>query len=70
MRIPWLLVAASLVSALPAAAQEVGRFTNDWLGNEILVEAIEDPKVRGVTCHISHYERGVIDRLRKGVARM
>ena len=66
MRTPWLLVAASLVSALPAAAQEVGRFTNDWLGNEILVEAIEDPKVRGVTCHISHYERGVIDRLRKG----
>ena len=66
MRALWLPVAMSLLSALPAAADEVGSFTNDWTGNEIVVEAIEDPKVQGVTCHISHFERGVIDRLRKG----
>ena len=66
MRASSLLVAASLLSAIPAAAEEVGSFTNDWLGNEIVVEAIEDPKVEGVTCHISHFERGVIDRLRQG----
>jgi CreA protein len=66
MRTPWLLVAAGSLLALPAAAEEVGRFTNDWSGNEIVVEAIEDPKVQGVTCHITHFERGLIDRLRKG----
>ena len=66
MRTAWLLVAAGLLLAMPAAAEEVGRFTNDWSGNEIVVEAIEDPKVQGVTCHITHFERGLIDRLRKG----
>ena len=65
MRTLWLPVAASVLSAIPAAA-EVGSFTNDWTGNEIVVEAIEDPEVQGVTCHISHFERGMIDRLRKG----
>jgi CreA protein len=66
MRTPWLLLAACSLTALPAAAEEVGSFTNDWSGNEIVVEAIEDPEVQGVTCHISHFERGLIDRLRKG----
>jgi CreA protein len=66
MRTAWLLVAAGCLIAMPAAAEEVGRFTNDWSGNEIVVEAIEDPKVQGVTCHITHFERGLIDRLRKG----
>jgi CreA protein len=66
MRTACLLVAAGALLAVPAAAEEVGRFTNDWSGNEIVVEAIEDPKVQGVTCHITHFERGLIDRLRKG----
>ncbi|MEK0085566.1 CreA family protein [Benzoatithermus flavus] len=51
---------------VPAAAEEVGSFTNDWTGNGIVVEAIADPKVDGVTCHISHFERGFIDKLTKG----
>jgi CreA protein len=66
MRTPWLLMGVVPLIAMTAAAEEVGSFTNDWSGNEIVVEAIEDPKVRGVTCHISHFERGLIDRLRKG----
>jgi CreA protein len=66
MRTPWLPAAAGSLIALQAAAEEVGRFTNDWSGNEIVVEAIEDPEVQGVTCHITHFERGLIDRLRKG----
>jgi CreA protein len=66
MRTLWLSVVASVLSAISAAAEEVGSFTNDWTGNEIVVEAIEDPEVQGVTCHISHFERGMIDRLRQG----
>jgi CreA protein len=65
MRTVWSLFVAVLIP-LPVAAEEVGSFSNDWSGNGIVVEAIEDPKVKGITCHISHFERGVIDRLRKG----
>jgi CreA protein len=57
---------ALLVSVSQAAADEVGRFRNDWTGNAIVVEAVLDPKVQGVTCHISRFSRSVIDRLSKG----
>lgn len=45
---------------------EVGEFKNDWLGNEIKVEGLQDPKIEGVTCHMSHYDRGFWDRVAKG----
>jgi CreA protein len=44
----------------------VGRFSNDWTGNGIVVEAVADPKVGGVTCHLVHFDRSVIDRVTKG----
>jgi CreA protein len=66
MRHAWSLIAAGFLLPLPVVAEEIGSFTNDWSGNEIVVEAIEDPKVQGVTCHVTHFERGLIDRLRKG----
>ena len=57
----------TLFAALSQAdADDVGRFRNDWTGNGIVVEAVADPKVQGVTCHISRFSRGVIDRLAKG----
>ena len=65
-KLTLLLLAALLVGVAPAGADEVGSFTNDWVGNGIVVEAIADPKVEGVTCHMSHFERGFIDRLKKG----
>jgi CreA protein len=40
-----------------ANAEDVGRFRNDWTGNGIVVEAVADPKVQGVTCHISRFSR-------------
>ncbi len=57
---------AALTVAAPAAAQQVGEVGVDWLGNDIIVEAIKDPEVEGVTCHVSYFDRGVIDRLQKG----
>nr|WP_245247807.1 CreA family protein [Tianweitania sediminis] len=60
---------AALALVLPFAsahAQEVGEVGVDWLGNDIIVEAIPDPEVQGVTCHISYFERGLVDRLQKG----
>ena len=64
-RLASLVLAATVVAA-PAAAQEVGEVGVDWLGNDIIVEAIQDPEVKGVTCHVSYFERGIVDRLQKG----
>jgi CreA protein len=58
--------AAAALLATPAAAQQVGEVGVDWLGNDIIVEAIADPQVQGITCHVSYFERGIIDRLQKG----
>ncbi len=55
-----------LVAAAPALAEEVGRVGVDWLGNDIIVQAVEDPKIEGVTCHFSYFDRGIVDRLQKG----
>ena len=64
-RLAFLVLAAAAVTS-PGAAQEVGEVGVDWLGNDIIVEAVKDPKVEGVTCHVSYFDRGVIDRLQKG----
>ena len=57
----------AFVGLAPAVhAEEVGKVGVDWLGNDIIVEAITDPKVSGVTCHVSYFERGLFDRLQKG----
>ena len=64
-RLATLVLAATVVAA-PAVAQEVGEVGVDWLGNDIIVEAIQDPEVKGVTCHVSYFERGIVDRLQKG----
>ncbi len=47
-------------------ATEVGEFKNDWLGNEIKIEALKDPKVPGIVCHFTHFDRGFWDRIGKG----
>ncbi len=60
-------LAVCLVAAASAAgAEEVGKVGVDWVGNDIIVDAIKDPKVDGVTCHVAYFDRGVIDRLQKG----
>jgi len=60
------LVVPLFLTAAPAAADQVGQVGVDWTGNDILIEAITDPEVSGVTCHIAYFDRSVIDRLSKG----
>ena len=60
------LAAAALSAPAPAAAEEVGEVGVDWVGNDIVIEALADPEVEGVTCHLAYFERGLIDRLSKG----
>lgn len=57
---------AVVMSVAAASSEEVGEVGVDWLGNDIIVEAVNDPEVEGITCHISYFERGLVDRLQKG----
>ncbi|PSH65884.1 MULTISPECIES: CreA family protein [Phyllobacterium] len=62
------LAALAILGAaiLPAQAEEVGKVGVDWFGNDIVIDAVSDPKVQGVTCHLASFSRGMIDRLQKG----
>jgi CreA protein len=46
--------------------REVGSVSVDWTGNDVAVEAVADPKVQGVVCHIAYFNRSLIDRLQQG----
>ena len=60
------LALAALPWATSISAQEVGRVGVDWVGNDIIVEALPDPEVEGVTCHVAYFERSFIDRVSQG----
>ncbi|MCF6368244.1 CreA family protein [Rhizobium sp. TRM95001] len=47
-------------------AEVVGEVGVDWIGNDIIVEAVADPEVKGVTCHVTYFDRSIIDRLKQG----
>jgi len=62
------LAAASLVGlcAGTASADQVGKVGVDWIGNDIIIDAVADPQVKGVTCHVTYFDRSVIDRVKNG----
>ena len=64
------ITACLLLALIPLSAcgngKEVGEFKNDWLGNEIKIKQLSDPKIEGVVCHLSYFDRGVWDRIGKG----
>ncbi|MBB4040332.1 CreA protein [Microvirga flocculans] len=60
------ILALAGILGRPALADVVGKVRTDWVGNDIVVESIQDPKVQGVTCHITYFERSLIDRLQQG----
>ena len=66
MRMRELALALLLLSAAPAGAEEVGRIGVDWIGNDVVIEAIHDPQVQGVTCHVAYFTRSMLDRLSQG----
>ena len=59
-------IALAALAVSGQAADRVGEVGVDWTGNDIVIDAVPDPKVEGVTCHVTYFERGVIDRLRNG----
>lgn len=65
-----LRFAAAALSLFAVAAcsdrNQVGSVGVDWTGNDITVEAVADPEVEGVVCHLAYFNRSVIDRLQQG----
>jgi CreA protein len=61
-----LFAGALLGQAAPAAAEEIGKVGVDWFGNDIIIDAVQDPKVKGITCYLASFDRSIIDRLQKG----
>ena len=59
-------IAALALAPTAGWAEQVGEVGVDWVGNDIVIDAIPDPKVEGVTCHIAYFERSLIDRLSNG----
>jgi CreA protein len=66
MKHAFLTLPFLLLAACGGTQTEVGEFKNDWVGNEIKLEALKDPKIDGVTCHLSHFDRAFWDRVAKG----
>lgn len=67
---PIARLAVVAVAALGLAAcgnrNEVGSVGVDWTGNDISIEALADPDVDGVVCHLSFFNRSFIDRMSQG----
>lgn len=59
---PLFLALAAL--ALPAAAEEIGCVTTAWklvgANHRVCVSAFDDPRIPGVTCHVSQARTGGI----------
>lgn len=61
-------LAAAMACTLAACGDrdsQVGEFSNDLLGNEIMVEALRDPAIPGVVCHVAYFDRSMLDRIRQ-----
>jgi len=57
---------AALTLASCGNRSEVGNVGVDWTGNDISVEAVADPDVQGVVCHLAFFNRSFIDRISQG----
>lgn len=67
LRVTGVLAAAAFaLSACGDGGNQVGGFSNDIMGNKIKIEALHDPGIPGVVCHLAYFERSALDRLRKG----
>jgi len=65
-RLAVSLASVAVLFSIPAFAEVVGKVGVDWIGNDIVVEAITDPEITGVTCHVTYFDRSIIDRLKQG----
>ena len=62
MRTTALLLAIALFHPIPGHAEQVGCVSTEWkligANHKVCVESFADPKVAGVTCHVSQARTG------------
>ena len=61
-----IVLSVGVLSSTPVRAEQVGEVGVDWIGNDIIIDAVADPEVSGVTCHVAYFDRGMLDRLKNG----
>lgn len=61
-----LVLAGTLAACGNNNSTDVGSVGVDWTGNDINVEAVADPAIKGVVCHVAYFNRSLIDRLQQG----
>ena len=61
-----LFVGAAFSLVACGDSREVGSVGVDWTGNDIAIDALADPEVQGVVCHLAYFNRSFIDRLQQG----
>jgi CreA protein len=66
LRFVMALGAALALGACGPNKHEVGGFSNDLLGNEITIDALHDPEIPGVVCHLAFFNRSFLDRAKQG----
>ena len=67
-RLAAIALTATLAVTLAACgdSREVGSVGVDWTGNDIAIDALADPEVEGVVCHLAYFNRSFIDRVSQG----
>ena len=67
-RFAALAMTAAVAVTLAACgdSREVGNVGVDWTGNDISIDAVADPEVDGVVCHLAYFNRSFLDRLSQG----
>lgn len=61
-----LTAAFAVTLAACGDSREVGNVGVDWTGNDISIDAVADPEVSGVVCHLAYFNRSFIDRISQG----
>ena len=61
-----MTAAAAVTLAACGDSRSVGSVGVDWTGNDIAIDAVADPQVQGVVCHLAYFNRSFIDRLQQG----
>ena len=69
-RVALVALSALLLTGLAACgkndSKQVASIGVDWTGNDISIEAVADPEVKGVVCHLAYFNRSIIDKLQQG----
>lgn len=61
-----VLLLGGLAACGGGQSKQVASVGIDWTGNDISIEAVQDPEVKGVVCHVAYFNRSIIDKLQQG----